>query len=376
MKIAILANDAATFVKPMADSLAKMFLEIGEEPTVHYNGTHFLRSLTGPQFGNNPLYFLKTVLIDIAKTVVTPFFKFRYKRHLLFTSFQTLEEDLSKSEVIIVVTDEPTAFRPVLGIEELRRKFSVPIVLYTLANVMLWHGTTYKIQKQGGFGLERYDWYLYISSIHENPLPRSYDVFSLIGIDLRGNTLYPDQKEFFAILDFPRKGFENERAIQVQALEETNTCYYQLDRPMPIEEIRKIYRKSCIFFISCEETFGLPIVELQLCGSYIATPYKNWAPSHYINKNVYEKGEGDLGKNFIVYHNDKETLKNRIIQIRSDFNPQAVIDKFADVYPHLYQGNIGELQKFIDLVKKGVIQADSHQNYDRFNQLRATSFHD
>lgn len=366
MKIAILANDAATFVKPMADSLAKMFLEVGEEPTVYDNGTHFLRSLTVPQVGNNLLSYFKNVLIDIAKIVVNPFVKFRYKRHLLFTSFQTLEENLSKSDLIIVITDEPMAFGPKFGIEELRRKFSVPIVLYTLANVMLWPDSIYKVQK-----LERYDWYLYISSIHENPLPRSYDVFSLIGIDLRGNTLYPDQKDFLAILDFPQKGCENERAIQIQALKETNTSYYQLDRPMTIEEIRKIYRTSCIFFISSEESFGLPIVELQLCGSYIGTPFKTWAPSHYINKNVYEKGEGDLGKNFIVYNNDKEILKNCILQIRSNYDPQVVIKDFAGTYPHLYYGNLGELQKFIDLVKKGVIHAGSHQSYDRYNQFFA-----
>ena len=76
----------------------------------------------------------------------------------------------------------------------------------------------------------------------------------------------------------------------------------------------------------------------------------------------------DLGKNFIVYNNDKETLKNRIIQIRSNYNPQAVIKEFADTYPHLYHGNLGEFQKFIDLIKRGVIHADSHRSYDCFNQ--------
>jgi hypothetical protein len=367
MKIAILADDGASFVKPMADSLAKMLLEIGEQPTVYYSGTHFLRFLAAAQFENNPTSYSKTVLIDIAKTIANPFFKFRYKRHLLFTSFSTLANDLSNSDVIIVVTDPRTAFRPVFGIEELRRKCRVPIVLYVNANVMLWPGTINTKQRHGGFGLERYDWYLYTSSIHENPLPRSYDVFSVVGIDLRGNTLYPEQKDFFAILDFPRKGFEGERAIQMQALEETNTSYYQLDRPMTIEGIRNIYRKSCIFFISCEETFGLPIVELQLCGSYIGTPYKQWAPSHYINKNMHEKGEGDLGTNFIVYDNDKETLKTRIIRIRSNYNPRAVIKEFADAYPHLYRGDIRALQNFVDLINRGVIHADSHRSYRRFN---------
>jgi hypothetical protein len=368
MKIAILANDGATFVKPMADSLTKMFFEMADESIVHYIGKEYLKSLAVPQFWNNPLSYLKTVLIDIAKIIVTPFMGNRYRRRVLFVTYKELEKDISTSDVIIVVEHLPTAFLPSLGIEELRRRFSIPIILYDLVNLTLWPDTIIRIQNQGGFGLERYDWYLYISNIGECPLPKFFDAFSLIGVDLRGNTLYPGQKDFFAILDFPRKGFENERAIQIQALEETNTNYYQLDRLMTIEEIRKIYRKSCIFFLSFEETFGLPIVELQLCGSYIGTPYKKWAPSHYINKNVYEKGEGDLGKNFIVYNNDKETLKNRIIQIRSNYDPQAVIKEFADTYPHLYHGDSRELRKFIDLVKRGIIHADSHRSYDRFNQ--------
>lgn len=368
MRIAILADNAATFVKPMADSLAKLFLEIGEEPTVYNNGTHFLRSLTAPQFENSPMFYFKNILIDVAKTIVNPFFKFKYKRHLLFTTFQSLEEDLSHCDVIIVVTDPRTAFRPVFGIEELRRKYGVPIVLYVNVNVMLWPSTIKTKEGHGEFGLERYDWYFYTSSIHENPLPRSYDVFSVVGIDLRGNTLFPEQKDFFAILDFPRKGFESERAIQIQALNETKCSYCQLDRPMSIEEIRNIYRKSCIFFLSCEETFGLPIVELQLCGSYIGTPYKNWAPSHYINKNIYEGGEGDLGRNFIVYNNDKEILKQQIIWIRQNYHPQAVIKEFAKEYAHLYHGDTKELQKFVDLLKAGAIHAKSHHNYDRFNK--------
>lgn len=368
MKVAILANDAATFVKPMADSLAKMLTEIGEVPTIHYNGTHFLRSIPTPQFWKNPLRYLKTVLSDIAKTIVNPLFRYRYKRHLLFTSFRSLEEDLNASDVIVVITDEPTAFLPVFGIEELRRRFNIPIVLYTVVNVILWPDTIKKTQNQGGFGLERYDWYFVVSSIGDCPLPKDFDVFSLIGIDLRDSTLYPDKDKFFAILDFPREGFENERSIQVQALEETNTKYFLLDQPMTIEEIRKIYRKSCIFFLSCSETFGLPIVELQLCGSYIGTPFKNWAPSHYVNKNAYEKGEGDLGRNFIVYDNDKAALKNEILKIRSNYNPQAVIKEFADAYPHLYHGDKRELQKFVELVKKGVIHANSHLTYDRFNR--------
>lgn len=373
MKIAILANDAATFVKPMADSLAKMLTEIGEAPTIHYNGTHFLRSIPTPQFSKSPLRYAKTVLSDIAKTIVNPFFRSKYKRHLLFTSFRSLEEDLSASDVIVVITDEPTAFLPVFGIEELRRRFKIPIVLYTVVNVALWPDTIKRTQKQGGFGLERYDWYFVVSNIGDCPLPKDFDAFSLIGIDLRDSTLYPDQEEFFAILDFPRKGLENERSIQIQALEETNTKYFLLDKPMTIEEIRKIYRKSCLFFLSCSETFGLPIVELQLCGSYICTPFKNWAPSHYVKKNVYEKGEGDLGRNFVVYDNDKTKLKNQIIQIRSNYNPQAVIKEFADAYPHLHHGDMRELKKFMDLVKTGVIHAISHLDYDRFNQQIVTA---
>jgi hypothetical protein len=245
--------------------------------------------------------------------------------------------------------------------------------LYDLENLLTRGDWINRILNQGGVGLERYDWYLSVSNISEYPLPKGIDIFSVIGVDLRTSELCPNQQEFLALFDFPRQGFENERAIQIQAVEETNTSHIQLDQPMSIEEIRKIYRKTCLFFLSFRESFGLPIVELQLCGSYICTPYRHWAPSHYIKKSCFECGEGELGNNFIVYNNDKETLKKQIVRIRSAYNPGQVIQEFSKSYPHLHHGDIGELERFVGLLKQGRIHADSHRNYKIHNQQIVTS---
>jgi hypothetical protein len=142
---------------------------------------------------------------------------------------------------------------------------------------------------------------------------------------------------------------------------------------MSSDEIRKIYRKSCLFFLSFKESFGLPIVELQLCGSYICSPYKSWTPAHVIGADIYKIGEEKLSKNFIVYDNNKELLKSEILRIKSDYNPEAVIWEFANFHPHLYQGNLQNLRKFVDNVKNGAVTSTSHSRYFQFNNQVITN---
>ena len=143
----------------MAESLAKMLSELGELPTVYFNGEEYLHSLFTAQFWKNPLPYTETVLKDITKIIVNLLLGNRYKTRLLF-AFQTLEKDLSASDVIIVVAHSPEAFLPFLGIEELRRRFKVPIVLYDLENLLTRGDWISRILNQGGIGLERYDWHL------------------------------------------------------------------------------------------------------------------------------------------------------------------------------------------------------------------------
>ncbi len=365
MKIIILANNEHSFVKPLAEGLSKMLLSLGEEPIVISDGEPFLREYAG--YGS--FYIARTLCKNVGLFLLNEIFSKKYRLHPL--AFSLKKKQLIDCDLIILISTIPTAFLKdyYIGLEDIRGKFKKPIVLYDVLNLATRGAWIDRIRKDGGFGLERYDSYLSAAVISEFPMLKDFGGYSLIGMDLRDGSLYPEKgEEFLAVLDFTRKGFESEREIQMQALKETNTPYIELDRPMSINEIRRIYRRAHLFFLSFRESFGLPIVELQLCGSYICAPYKNWAPSHYIGKSIYDKGEGALCRNFIIYDNDKEILKRKIKDIKSSYNPEAVIEEFKNCYPHLYSGDLSELRKSIDKVKSGAITYNSHKSYQRFNE--------
>lgn len=123
-------------------------------------------------------------------------------------------------------------------LETLRKAFPrTPIVnydLFFLATRGPWarhlrEGRNPYVNIGGNFGLERYDWYLCASVVSEFPLPEGDWPFNLIGVNLDDGTLYPEEKhEFMALVDFERPDHMRERAIQIQALEETQTKYVVL----------------------------------------------------------------------------------------------------------------------------------------------------
>ena len=153
--------------------------------------------------------------------------------------------------------------------------------------------------------------------------------------------MFPEKRkkgEFIALLDFERPFYMKERLIQLQALEETNTKYIVLNGHYSIQEIRQIYRKCSIYFLASHESFGLPICELQACGSYIFTPYLYWPIAHLIKENQHISETGKLSPNFIVYDNDKTKLTEEMIKIKNFYDPQRVVDTFKSYDPHYFTG--------------------------------------
>jgi hypothetical protein len=339
MKIIILSNDLNSFVKPVAEGLSRMMQEIGLDPVVYTEG-HDLLDLFDRH--KNGAFICKNFI----KKILNMYYPNRYDVYNI-RRLNRCRSDIFRSDLIVVVSHVPGAFIKTCfpGIEYLRQCTQAPIVLYDLVNLATRRKWIDRIRERGGYGLERYDWYLAASVVSELPMPREFQAYSLIGMNLISENLHPDQVpgDFLALVDFPRKGYEKERELQLQALKETGTRYLMLNEPLTISEIRALYRKTSLFFLSFRESFGLPIVELQLCGAKIATPYKNWAPSHYINKGIFSRGEGDLNRNFIVYENDLGLLKEKIQALKRNHNPQAVIDEFKTTTPHLYQGDLKEL---------------------------------
>ena len=226
-------------------------------------------------------------------------------------------------------------------------------------------GNTEKgVFQSGNWGLERYDWYLVSSVVSECPLPKGRQPYSLIGLNLADASLRVEpKKEFIALIDFEVPENMLERAVQVRACEKAKLKYVVLHGRYSMQDIRAIYRQCSIYFLAHRESFGLPICELQACGSYVFTPYSNWCPSHWIKEDLAQEGPGELSPNFITYHNDLDRLTSEINRIKSTYDPHLVVDTFDRYHPQLHYGDIKELERFVRMIESGEITSKSHEQY-------------
>jgi hypothetical protein len=361
MKIAILSNDHASYVRPMADGLARMLTRIGEDPLVLYEGWAWakgrgsLRSPTRRAVRNAGRRLANAAL----------------GRHdVIQRSPKRIEAELRASDLVVFVAHLPGAFRRDMHreLEACREWLDRPIVLYDLVHPTARKAWISQLLDGTSFGLERYDWYLGASAEGDARLIDTLKPWSRVGMDLRDPGLTPARNErFSAVLDFPREGFEHERALQIEALEELGIPSIALDRPMSTDRIRCIYRKAGVFFLSFPESFGLPIVEVQLCGGYICMPSASWAPAHRVDGRVPGSGPDRLPGNFIVYQHDKALLKRELSRIRASHNPDGVVREFERAQPHLYRGDTEALRAFTAKVREGEITSRSHLAYAGYN---------
>ena len=361
MKIAILANNKTDFINPLARGLHSMLSKLNVDSDVLYDGHKWL---TNP---NHRTATGKINYTNLAKKII--------KEIYCKTVFC---RKLKKYDIIVAVINMPSSFLKTYmqNLDIIRKNLNTPIVNYDLHYLgtrgpwidwILNGNPVHNILPGIGYGLERYDYYLMLSVVNEFPMPKAAHPCSVIGADLNDGTLFSEQNEkFIALLDFERKNFLPERKIQIEALEETNTDYLILDRKYTLDEIRSIYRKTAICFLAHRESFGLPICELQACGSYIFSPYEHWAGSHYI-KDIYLPWEENLSSNFIIYNNEKELLKNEIIRIKRNYNPHKVIENFRNNYPHYWEGDLDKLSEFIKKVKAGEIHSQLHKEHMALN---------
>ena len=357
MRIAILANKDNSFVPSLAESLQLMLERIGVESKIFYEGLIDIRDY---QPADQDSFVL--------------FKKYFVKRYRDFRFYQLLSE-LKEFNAIVIIGHIPAAFlKGYIRDTTLRQALpETPIILYS--NYYLpTRGSWIKHLKEGNislgisegghYGLERYDHYLCTSVVSEYPLAKGQHPYSLIGITLDKRTLFPSHNNsFIALLDFQRTDHLEERRIQVQALKEAKVDFIELEGNYSRKKIREIYRRCSIYFVAHRESFGLPICELQACGSYIFTPYSNWCPSHWIKEDLSLPGKGDLSPNFIVYNNDKERLIQEIYRIKKDFNPYKVCKTFRKYHPQLLDGDLEALQSFIEKLSSRKISSQSHVKY-------------
>jgi hypothetical protein len=366
MKIAILANSAASYVKPMAEGLQRMLSRIGVDSTVFYDGLAELGRV--PDAFDQYVTGNGTAGWSVAKRVV----KYMVKETPATWRFI---HRLRAFDAIVIVSSIPRVFLKSFFSDGPLRSLlpHTPIVLYDVFYLptrgpwgkWLKDGNPEKgVPVGGNWGLERYDWYLCASVVSETPIPPGPQPYSLVGLDLDDGTLRPDEKtEFLALLDFEYPAHMRERAVQIQACEESDTKYVVLNGQYSINEIRRIYRQTSIYFLASRESFGLPTCELQACGSYVFTPYSHWCPSHWLKADLSREGPGELSPNFVVYQNDTVRLIKELERIKAAYDPNAVVANFRRYHPQFFRGNEAELEDFVQKLQDRAINSQSHRNY-------------
>ncbi len=364
MKIAILSENRNGFIKPMSYGLQNMLSGLAVDSEVFEQGIAMV--------DHNQTHALKTRIRNGVKTMLNRLKPNRYElsQQVSAAQVKAFEKRLQEFDLVVVVSPIPKCFdgAQLCGIERLRRQLDVPIVLYQnyyLGTRKDWIARILANRAKGvGFGLERYDWYLAASIVSDHPLCRQDHPVSVIGHDLRDEQLRITPKgEFRVLLDFARPGCETQRQIQIRALQEAGIGYTELKGRYSHAQIRALYRSHSALMMASRESFGLPIVENQLCGNVIFTPFAHWAPSHFIDKSEYQAGEGKLGGNFVVYDDDVQLLVELLKKQREGFDPERNLAQFIADYPHLYQGNLSALRTFVSEVEQGKITARSHQQY-------------
>jgi hypothetical protein len=366
MKIAILANDSASYVKPMAEGLARMLSRVGVNSTVFYDGLAEL----GRVQDTFSSYVEKNNATSWRVVKRTLRFMIEETPHLYRFMLR-----LRSFDAVVIVQTIPANFMKTFFNDRMVRWLlpDTPLVLYDLFYLptrgfwptWLKEGRPEMgIPTGGHWGLERYDWYLSASVVSETPMPPGVQPYSLIGLDLNDGSVAPgDKSEFVALLDFEDPQNMRERAVQIQACEESQTKYVVLHGRYSIEAIRRIHGTSSIFFVSMRESFGLPICEAQRSGSYVFTPYGDWCPSHWLKPDLSKEGPGELSPNFIVYHNDKGKLIREIERVKRTRNPAIVVHNFLKYHPQLFFGNDAEVSAFVGRLRDGSITSRTHEQH-------------
>jgi glycosyltransferase involved in cell wall biosynthesis len=365
MRIAILANDKNSFVKPLAEGLARMATAVGARPKIFYDGLAMLSLPLGMNWSSPRAAAGQAI---------------RMRKHKKM--FDEFVERIRGFDLVVVVAHVPSSLTrgSLQNVEVLRHRMpECPIVNYDLVylpTVSKWSGAMLRGEETGlseadkasmlpgAFGMDRYDWYLVASPLSEIPMPETPQPCSIIGVNLDDGALFPDQGgEFRVLVDFEqrRSDYLSFRQVQLEALQMAGIPFDVLDKPMTRDEIRSVYRKTGAFLMAHRESFGLPICELQACGSLIFTPRAEWAGAHWIKSDLKRPGPGRHSRNFVVYRNDPASLAEKLKEARDNFDPARVRDELFNAQPQLYYGDRKALRDFLAMVDDGRIDSRAHQ---------------
>lgn len=285
--------------------------------------------------------------------IIWALFKLRY-----FFRDKNLFKKLKTKDAIIVCSTTPVAFyNDSFNIKKFKSILNNKPILYYAVQYLENSPTQVESLKAGGHdSLKRFDWHLAVSAVTElrgKPAPP----WNQIGMYLTSTDLKPTvKKEFYAIVDFVREGFEHYREEQIKVLEELNISYISLEKKYSMEDIRKIYQQASLFFIQFPEAYGLPIAECLACGSYVLTPDSSWPMAWRLDEKLEVHGPGELPECFVVY-NDYDDLKNQLQKIKDEYDleetPKKVFNTFLEYYNDFYNGNVEALKEVLERIREG-----------------------
>ena len=255
-----------------------------------------------------------------------------------------LMRTISKFDAIILSECYPNAFwKNYFAINELRNRFKGQIVSYTESPLDSAPVNRKKNMDEDDYDERLYDYNLFVTGLMEVKTELKQNQ-AVIGVNLNDKrVLKPTKKEeFFALVDFAQPGYEAQRNQQLSMLNKLGIKYLVLEGRYPIEEIRKLYAKAAVFFLSFPETFGLPISECLACGTYVFTPDSAWPMSWRLDENPVSMGPGVLPDCFQVYNGEPD-LENKLKNLMHTYDlkhtPEYVFNNFIKHYGRFYAGD-------------------------------------
>jgi len=366
LKVAILANNADSFPKPMAEGLHRMFQSIGVTSEILYEGLNSLPPSKRRPTGEKRQTWQKTAIA--------------YGRGFFReVAFRRLVRKLKGFQVAVIIGHLPVAYyESFFDDRRLRRALPhLPIILYDL----IYLGTNRwwierlascdvasRVPQGQHYGLNRYDHYLCVNEMNGNPLLPGCGGYHRVGIDLQDPALRLQQpKEFTALIDFERPQHLRERSDQVSACVEAEIPFQVLHGSYAMSDIRAIYRSTSVYFLAHDESFGLPICEVQACGGVVLTPHEGWCKAHYVTND--NRTPVRLPDNIIPYNNNKAQLVQVLKGLRANFDPKENLRRFKATQPHYYSGDSASLSSFVEDVLNQKITSRSHESKLSLDQM-------
>lgn len=262
---------------------------------------------------------------------------------------------LKKVDAVIISECIPNAFwKSLYNVEKLKGILKKPVFIYEV----YWLGNAptqiATLQSNGDEVHERYDGHLFVSPVTEIRAMSIPNTFC-IGLMAKTWNLQPlPKKELLALVDFVQPGYEAYREMQISNLQRAGIPFIALEKRLTIHEIRDIYRKASLYFMSSFEAFGLPILESLCCGAQIFTPASGWPMSWRLNYQPEIHGEGLLPECFTVYK-DESDLITKLNLFKKEYSftatPVNVFDSLVKHYPAFYSGDASEIKRFIEFIK-------------------------